>query len=70
MTNPNINFERWRGKIVPKIFGTSLDEVIRKEVHDFGTKLCFLEYTNEEPMIKEWKELRNVEHESAGRSFF
>jgi len=47
-----------------------LDEVIRKEVCDFRTEPRFLEYKDEEPMVEEEKELRDVESESTGRSSF
>jgi len=47
-----------------------LDEVIHKEVHDFRTEPCFLEYKDEEPMVEGGEELRDVESESTGGSSF
>jgi len=56
----NVYLEGGGGEIIPNIIGSSIYEVISKEVDNMNIKACLLENAGEEAMIQRWEKLCDV----------
>jgi len=64
LTYSNINIEKKRGKVIPKILSFSFYKIIRKEMRNLRVESSFPNDKVKKLVIQGWKKLGNVKCQS------